>query len=144
MSPDGGHGRVGGRRVRIVRVPRTDPAARREYNRQYREANRERLAEYKRAWHRERYANDPEFREKVLAANRSLPNIVVNAQRAVFRAIRKGTLVRPDTCEECDRSGLAIEAAHRDYAEPLDVRWLCRRCHRAWDAAEPKNPTLTP
>lgn len=133
----GDHGPVGGPR-RIVRVPLTDPDARREYNRRYREANRERLAEYKRAWHRDRYATDPEYRKTVLDASRRRPARVANAQRAVSRAIAKGALVRPDTCEECDRSGLAIEAAHRDYAEPLDVRWLCRRCHRMWDASEPK------
>lgn len=29
------------------------------------------------------------------------------------------------------------EAAHSDYLRPLDVRWLCRSCHRSADSASP-------
>lgn len=56
----------------------------------------------------------------------------------VARAIRNGTLIRPDSCEECLASGVPIQAAHYDYHEPLRVRWLCRSCHSQWDLAEPK------
>lgn len=45
-------------------------------------------------------------------------------------AIRKGELVRPETCDRCAVGG-RIEAHHDDYGNPLDVRWLCRKCHRA-------------
>lgn len=55
----------------------------------------------------------------------------------VTQAIRKGLLVRPDTCEECGKVG-RIDAAHADYARLLDVRWLCRSCHMRWDHADPK------
>jgi hypothetical protein len=60
------------------------------------------------------------------------------AHHAVFDAIRRGKLTRPDRCEECERSG-RIQAAHYDYAEPLRVRWLCRSCHALWDRAQPKS-----
>ncbi|MFC3631443.1 hypothetical protein ACFOM8_18590 [Paracoccus angustae] len=30
-------------------------------------------------------------------------------------------------CEVCGRDG--VDAHHARYDEPLDVRWLCRRCH---------------
>lgn len=65
------------------------------------------------------------------------PQHVRNAGEAVRRAIRSGRLIRPGTCEECGIAG-AIEAAHSDYTKPLDVRWLCQPCHRAWDSREPK------
>ena len=64
--------------------------------------------------------------------------VVRRAQARVRTAICGGRLVRPDTCESCGAVGGPIEAAHRDYSEPLDVRWLCRGCHRRWDFAEPK------
>ena len=55
---------------------------------------------------------------------------------AVTSAIKRGLLTRPDTCENgC--SG-PVEAAHHDYTKPLDVRWLCRSCHRQWDRSTPK------
>jgi len=54
-----------------------------------------------------------------------------------YRAIKNGILIRPDTCSDCGGPGF-IEAAHGDYSRPLDVRWLCRSCHRKWDKAEPK------
>lgn len=63
------------------------------------------------------------------------------AQAAVARAIRAGLLHRPVVCSECGYEG-RIEAAHRDYDEPLDVRWLCRSCHARWDWAEPKGGTV--
>lgn len=60
------------------------------------------------------------------------------AAALVFRAIQRGDLVRPSTCEQCGKSGCMIEAAHYNYDEPLRVRWLCRGCHKKWDRADPK------
>lgn len=50
------------------------------------------------------------------------------AASAVTQAIRKGQLVRPSVCSRCGGSN-RIEAHHADYSKPLDVEWLCRRCH---------------
>jgi len=56
----------------------------------------------------------------------------------VAHAIRRGELVRPDVCSECDDSGTfkdgksKVEAHHDDYNYPLAVRWLCRKCHHNW------------
>lgn len=60
------------------------------------------------------------------------------AHGIVATAIRRGQLIRPDECEECGKVG-RITAAHFDYSAPLNVRWLCRRCHALWDKAEPKS-----
>lgn len=62
-------------------------------------------------------------------------------RRASMLAIKKGELVRPDACQGCgeperryrpnpkmpERS--SIECHHRNYADPMDVEWLCKRCH---------------
>ena len=50
------------------------------------------------------------------------------AHEAVRAAVVGGLLVRPDRCAACDCAGRVV-AHHADYARPLDVEWLCRRCH---------------
>lgn len=62
-----------------------------------------------------------------------------DAQKAVRQALKRGTLVRPETCEECDgalksATPRALHAAHYNYNEPLRIRWLCASCHATWDA----------
>lgn len=52
------------------------------------------------------------------------------AHNAVARALRKGTLVRPNLCQNCGEPKY-LEAHHDDYYKKLDVRWLCRSCHAA-------------
>ena len=54
------------------------------------------------------------------------------ARDAVYRAVRKGTLIKPDKCEECGKETTDLQGHHESY-EPehwLDVEWLCRKCHR--------------
>ena len=89
--------------------------------------------EQRRAYMRDWRARNPSKRWATRA-----PDYVRAAGERVRRAIKAGRLVRPDRCERCSSTGVRIEAAHRDYSQPLDVLWLCVPCHRAWDAAEPK------
>jgi ribosomal protein S27AE len=48
------------------------------------------------------------------------------ARQRVRHALNRGSLVRKP-CELCGSA--TTEAHHEDYQKPLDVRWLCRRCH---------------
>jgi hypothetical protein len=50
------------------------------------------------------------------------------ARMTTRRAIRRGELAR-QPCEKC--GGQKSEVHHKDYSEPLDVRWLCKPCHAA-------------
>ena len=52
------------------------------------------------------------------------------AQSAVGCALKKGILIRPNHCQQCGQSG-KIHAHHHDYSKPLEVEWLCVRCHGA-------------
>jgi hypothetical protein len=83
-----------------------------------RKANLERNKEKIAARDKARHIEHPEIRQ---------------AQARVTQAIRQGTLVRPDKCERCGATGLAIEASHDDYDQPLEVEWLCVSCHRTKD-----------
>ena len=50
------------------------------------------------------------------------------ARRLLAYAVEKGVMVR----QPCDRCGaVKVDGHHHDYSKPLDVRWLCRRCHFA-------------
>lgn len=60
------------------------------------------------------------------------------AQNLLEEAIERGIVVRKTHCEECDDSGQfkdgrsKIQAHHPDYNKPLDVQWLCQKCHHKW------------
>lgn len=56
------------------------------------------------------------------------------ANTAVGNALRDGRLIRPAPCHYC---GIVtrLEAHHWDYYRPLDVTWLCDRCHQIADRA---------
>ena len=53
------------------------------------------------------------------------------AHKAVKRALASGALIKPFACTDCERDDARIEAHHEDYALPLEVTWVCRRCHYA-------------
>lgn len=95
----------------------------RENQSQWDNDNRAKKLEFNRNW---RYRN-PERRK-----------LLNKASQIVFKAIKSGGLVRPYQCSKCS-SKQYIEAAHSDYSRPLDVIWLCRKCHRSWDAEKPKS-----
>lgn len=60
------------------------------------------------------------------------------AQNKVERAIKTGFLIRPKTCSKCKQTKIfkdgrsGIQAHHCDYNKPLEVLWLCQKCHHAW------------
>ncbi len=54
------------------------------------------------------------------------PKIVIQAQRAVWEAVKQGSMVR-QPCEVCGAE--RVDAHHDDYEKPLSVRWLCRGHH---------------
>lgn len=51
-----------------------------------------------------------------------------NARKKVLRAVQSGKLVKPSCCEDCSQA-VALEAHHKDYHKPLEVKWLCKECH---------------
>jgi ribosomal protein S27AE len=66
------------------------------------------------------------------------------AQGKVWNEIERGRIVKPEMCSSCGNSGI-IDGHHDDYAKPLNVRWLCRWCHREWHRinGEAANATIS-
>lgn len=66
-----------------------------------------------------------------------------NRQRAygaLKRAIAQGRITKPKVCEKCGRNpGVAsdgrslLHGHHDDYSRPLDVLWICNKCHKRHD-----------
>jgi hypothetical protein len=54
----------------------------------------------------------------------------IMANRAVKMA-RTLKRLSPLPCETCGNPDKTV-AHHDDYNKPLEIRWLCRTCHRAW------------
>ena len=54
------------------------------------------------------------------------------AAHVLFRnAVRDGKIVRENVCSVC-KSTYKVEGHHDDYTKPLEVRWLCEKCHKQW------------
>ena len=118
-------------------MPIKDPEARRAYGRAYRAANRDRLVESINAWKRNKYATDSDYRERAKADAAKVPAHVHAARMRVYKALRSGEITRPNRCENCSAEKFT-EAAHVSYADRLNIRWLCRTCHRKFDKERPK------
>ena len=58
------------------------------------------------------------------------------AQTKVGNALRDGKLTR-SSCLFCGETK-HVHAHHRDYSRPLDVIWLCAKCHQRLHAAFPE------
>lgn len=121
-----------------------------EYFRKWRQKNREKYNAYQREWQRQHprvHPKSDESKRKRNEKRRLLRSVglystskysiawkarnveKVRAHAMIGRAIDAGTLVRPPHCESC---GLQCKphAHHRNYSEPLSVRWLCALCHK--------------
>jgi len=48
---------------------------------------------------------------------------------AVSSKTRTGRIKKPGICSQCGSGGI-IHAHHEDYNKPLEVEWLCQKCHK--------------
>lgn len=53
----------------------------------------------------------------------------IKCQQEVRQAIKSGVLHRPSKCSKCGIEG-KVQGHHEDYSKPLEVTWLCIKCHR--------------
>lgn len=55
------------------------------------------------------------------------------ARQTVTCAVYEGRLIKPTQCEVCEQitPSRLLHGHHEDYSKPLDIEWLCHKCHRA-------------
>ncbi len=60
-------------------------------------------------------------------------NRIKRAAHTIFRNWKRYNKEQvPEGCVSCGVQGKRLEAHHDDYSKPLEVRYLCGKCHRAW------------
>ena len=98
-----------------------------EYNRKRYEARAEEFKKARREYEKEHPESVLDTRLRMCSKN---PN-KFNANKAVNAAIYAGVIKNPGVCFGCGRKSeeTRLSAHHFDYTRPLDVVWVCRRCH---------------
>jgi hypothetical protein len=98
-----------------------------DYRRNYRSANKEKIATAIRNWQIENWG-------KVLAAARRArikrPEEIV-ARNALNGAIRSGKIIKPECCSKCGATARIHGHHHLGYEKKhhFSVTWLCVQCH---------------
>jgi len=129
------------RKELLLKVDRTCKECIREAAAEYKERNRERIAEYC----RERYKNKLAHIKSVRARYQSteagrkanLRAVAVQKKKSpekiraryIFYAAVKGRKIEQLPCSVCGNP--KSEGHHHDYSKPLEVTWLCREHHVA-------------
>ncbi len=100
----------------------------REYRCKHYEEQPEYYKNYAKNWRRKNKDRDNFLRRKRrrLGKERQKNLAVTRSQQAE----KQGLIVRPLFCEEC---GLKkkLYRHHEDYSKPLEIDWLCKKCHLA-------------
>lgn len=115
-----------------------------DYGRKWESSNKDKVkAKNKRTWakHREKRilnlrkyraihgtTRSKNYKESVKQWRKNHPKEFA-AHTAVYRAVKNGTLKRPESCSRCGKPCDPV-GHHHDYSKPLDVVWVCVSCHR--------------
>jgi len=103
----------------------TNHADRLEYERDLSQKNSKRRTDYMReykAQNKEKIAaNQKRYREK--------NKVKASARAKLNYHVVRGKISVPDHCSFCS-DNTKVEAHHPDYTKPLEVEWLCDRCHK--------------
>lgn len=98
------------------------------YDRRRYQRDRNKLIQQQKA-----YANTPKGQQVRLKASRKYREseqgrLKQRARAVVNHAIRDGKLIKPVQCKDCGEVA-PLEAHHKSYDKPLDVDWICKKCH---------------
>lgn len=86
------------------------------------------------AWQR---AN-PKRRRAIMKRHEDRHPDKMKARRAIGDRVFRGVLEKPCACEKCGEECPPdkLHAHHEDHARPLDIEWLCLKCHQETHGGE--------
>lgn len=61
----------------------------------------------------------------------------VLAHKLLLKAVKEGVVNRPSSCSKCDKE-CKPQGHHNDYTKPLEVIWMCVKCHVNFHLEEKK------
>lgn len=64
------------------------------------------------------------------------------AETRAYRAMLRGVIKKPEVCERCKKQTDRVQMHHFDYSKPLEVVWLCSKCHGFVHWTENKNKSI--
>ena len=99
-----------------------------EIDRAYRAKDHEQFRDYAREY-RKKY---PEKVKSIIDSYRKDNVIKIKSHDTVNNAVKSGNLIKPKCCSACGDEPKVIHGHHCDYSKPLEVMWLCVKCHKAW------------
>ena len=100
----------------------------REYMKEWREINIEKIRLYHRKYMKRWRKENPEKTKEISEKWRRNNQERVKAKNILNKAIFEGKISKPKVCSKCGKKGL-IHGHHTDYSQPLSVQWLCPPCH---------------
>lgn len=75
------------------------------------------------------YGKRPEVRERERGRSARRSRSIEHMCRVLLNdAVRVGVVVKPTACSRCEKK-CRPQAHHWSYYRPLEVEWLCSRCH---------------
>jgi hypothetical protein len=115
-----------------------------ERAKKYKEKNIDKWKDSKKRYLDKKVEEDPDFfkkryirfKEKILKGyERYIPTHrkEINARNLINLHIRRGKLMKPNHCSNCLGISKKIEAHHEDYNKPLEIIWVCSKCHNLLD-----------
>lgn len=99
------------------------------YSKKYREKNKSKISIYYSDWYKKNGRTRSLKELESIKIWRKMNPEKISAQRKLRQAVKNGIIKKPLECSICHKK-VYLNAHHDDYTKPLNVRWVCAKCHK--------------
>jgi len=106
------------------------------HSKKYYAENREKHMEVCRQWQRDNRDKVNEYQKRARKKHREVTRRWnqnnpdrIKAHKLLNYAVFKGEVTKLNTCQVCGCESKDVEGHHYDYSKPLEVIWVCTKCH---------------
>jgi len=94
----------------------------REYEKQWRDSHPKQNKTIHQNW----YCNN---HDEIIKRNHTVYSKQIKTRAILWNAYESGQIKKPSKCEICAEKTAVLHAHHDDYDKPLDIIWVCPKCH---------------